>query len=398
VLANSQWTRSQAEASAITSKGVVKTLKYGFPTHVFKPRDKALCREVLGLPPDDFIVLFASVNVSDERKGLSHLFEALNRLQLKNLLPVCIGHAYDHTDLYPGTVTMGYVEDPWRAAMIYAAADVFVGPSLQEAFGQIFIEAAACGTPSVAYPVGGVPDAIQHGVTGRLASQIHPAALADEIQRLYDDAEYRENLGAWARMEVENEWSLRSAYHRFNNVLREVPEHIGFSPPPNIQFQPAKTNGSTPKGGRTFGLMEKGENTVLIGSGFSVPEQLQLRDGTSTTVRWAVGNRCELSVRVAGPESGTIKLLCFNPVQDQYVDVFCNDQHGGTIPVDTRSDFLEPVEITLAHRAGPGDYRFRLEFLKTVREQNGTRDLAMLFMNVQVTADDGSEIRISAAA
>ena len=76
---------------------------------------------------------------------------------------------------------------------------------------QVFIEAAACGTPAIAYPVGGVEEAVVPGVTGLLATEVHPSALADQIEKLYLLPELRKKMAVWGRIEVENEWSYRSS-------------------------------------------------------------------------------------------------------------------------------------------------------------------------------------------
>ena len=384
VMANSEWSKNVAEASAITSKSVLKTLKYGFPTHVFKRRDQSVCREVLGLPQNAFIVLFSSVDVSEERKGLRHLFEALNRLQLENLVPVCVGFASDPSELYPGTISLGYVEDPYRSAMIYSAADVFVGPSLQEAFGQVFVEAAACGTPSIGYPVGGVQEAIVHGVTGLVAESANPTSLAEEIAKLYFDEEYRQKLSVWGRLEVENHWSIRSSYHHFNNLLREVPEHIGFLPPDRIFFDPAKTAGVVAGKSQSFGILDKVESCVSAGVGFADEERLQLLDGTISTGRWCVGSVANLNVRIVGNDKRKLIGRCLNPALNQVVKVYCDGKLMQTIDVETREKFLSPIEICLMPDLAPGEYQIRLEFSSTVKEQNGMRDMAMMFLDIEL--------------
>lgn len=196
-------------------------IRYGFELDVFRPRDRVMCRELLGLPRDAFIILTASASVRDPRKGMEHLAQALARLRLPGVLVAAAGwFGRDEEPPIPGMRAMGYMEDPVRLAMLYSAADLFVGPSLEEAFGQVFVEAAACGTPSVGYPVGGVPEAIADGVSGRVAARVDPEALADAIEELHDDPEAREAMGAWGRLWTENEWSIESAGVRFMRVLR----------------------------------------------------------------------------------------------------------------------------------------------------------------------------------
>ncbi len=200
----------------------VSWLKYGFETDVLKPRDKHLCRELLGLPQDRFIVLSSASSLDDTRKGLSHLAEAMQSLALPDALVVCVGHlAADQAPPIPGMRAMGYMDDPQRLAMLYSACDVFVGPSLEEAFGQVFVEAAACGTPAIGYPIDGVPEAITHGVTGLVAERVDPASLADAIGTLYHDAELRARLSALGPIHVRNEWSMVAAAHRLVELLRD---------------------------------------------------------------------------------------------------------------------------------------------------------------------------------
>ncbi|MGE0481527.1 MAG: glycosyltransferase [Phycisphaerae bacterium] len=224
LLANSAWMANFARHSlagpardpAIAGPAArVEPIRLGVPTDVFRPRDINACRSELDLPLDRFIVLTSGTSAADPRKGIAHLAAALELLNLPDILVVGVGH-FDPGALPPiaGMRAMGYLSDPRQMATLYAAADVFVGPSLQESFGQVFIEAAACGTPAIGYPVGGVPEAIHDGVSGVLATRAEPRALADSIGTLYHDADRRAQLGAWGRMLAENEFSLATAYQR----------------------------------------------------------------------------------------------------------------------------------------------------------------------------------------
>jgi len=64
---------------------------------------------------------------------------------------------------------MGYLQDEYSTALVYNAADVFIAPSLAEAFGYVVMEALSCGTPVVGFNVGGIPDMISHKENGYLA-------------------------------------------------------------------------------------------------------------------------------------------------------------------------------------------------------------------------------------
>ena len=64
---------------------------------------------------------------------------------------------------------------------IYSAADVFVTPSLEENLHNTIMEAMACGTACVGFEVGGIPEMIEHEMTGYVAQAFDPADLAKGI-------------------------------------------------------------------------------------------------------------------------------------------------------------------------------------------------------------------------
>ncbi len=235
IASNSLWTNAQylrtashlnASPQAPISRPV--PIRYGVPLDIFQPRDSAMCRELFGLPKDAFILLFSCSSLADSRKGFKHLLEAIKQLAIPDLVPVAVGNPDGLAKAeIPGLICVGYITDPHQQALLYSAADLFVAPSLEEAFGQVFIEAAACGTPSVAYPLGGVTDAVRDGVSGRLAGEVSPNALAAAIEELYWNPRHRHDLGVWGRIWVENEYSIARSLHSFTFALRQALELTG---------------------------------------------------------------------------------------------------------------------------------------------------------------------------
>jgi glycosyltransferase involved in cell wall biosynthesis len=222
LLTNSEWTRSQVRR-ALGGDGPASRTAQAITLGVgdqFVPVENRTCRQLLGLPDDAFLILLSATSLSDPRKGRDHLLQALSRLKLSDVELVLVGSGED--DVVPGFRVHRFVyqTDPKTLAMIYAACDLFVGPSLEECLGQVFLEAAACGVPSIGYAVGGVPEAVTDGVTGLLAREATPHGLADAILRIHGDAELRSALSIWARLAFENERTLESSYHRLHGVLR----------------------------------------------------------------------------------------------------------------------------------------------------------------------------------
>jgi len=77
--------------------------------------------------------------------------------------------------------------------------DVFVLPSLWEPFGLVIAEAMACGKPVVATTAGGIPEIVDHGVTGLLVPPADAGRLADALLVLLRDVDRRRQMGRAGR-------------------------------------------------------------------------------------------------------------------------------------------------------------------------------------------------------
>ena len=82
---------------------------------------------------------------------------------------------------------------------LYATADLFISGAQDETFGMTFLEAAACGTASVAFNAQSIPEVVVHGVTGLLAPPGDVDALASRAVEILRDAPRRRVLGEAAR-------------------------------------------------------------------------------------------------------------------------------------------------------------------------------------------------------
>jgi glycosyltransferase involved in cell wall biosynthesis/broad specificity phosphatase PhoE len=85
---------------------------------------------------------------------------------------------------------------------VYAAADLYLWPAVNEAYGMAFLEAQAAGLPVVAGRSGGVPAVVADGVSGLLAPPGDAAAFAACVRRLLDDEEERGRMAEAAARRV----------------------------------------------------------------------------------------------------------------------------------------------------------------------------------------------------
>lgn len=80
-----------------------------------------------------------------------------------------------------------------------AKADVLVMPSQFEGFGRVLVEAMACGVPSVAFAVGGVPEVLEHDGQGMLVPAGDVPAMRDVVAELLRDDVLRQRMGESGR-------------------------------------------------------------------------------------------------------------------------------------------------------------------------------------------------------
>ncbi|MBF0523741.1 MAG: glycosyltransferase [Deltaproteobacteria bacterium] len=193
----SHWMADQAMKSGMFSITPV-IIPNGIDTNLFRPYDKRQMRIQLGLPQEEFIVLIASSYLTDERKGGQYALDAINSCQ-RRVFVLTVGNKGDFlTHRLPGrpTKNIGYVRDHARLARYYAAADVFLFPTLVENCPLSLLETMACGTPAVTFRSGGVPELVTHRETGWMVEPKDTTGLTEGLEFCYD---HPETLAEWAR-------------------------------------------------------------------------------------------------------------------------------------------------------------------------------------------------------
>src|SRR6266516_3088820 len=106
-------------------------------------------------------------------------------------------------------------------ARVFAAAYVFVTASLMETYGLTLVEAMGCGTPVVAFRVGGIPEAAPDGQGAILCPPQDGAALIQAITRLRDSPQLRDRLGALAHEIARTRNAASSFANAFAQFYRE---------------------------------------------------------------------------------------------------------------------------------------------------------------------------------
>lgn len=185
----STWLANCARESGLTRDKKIYTIPNIIDEQVFKPFDKRLARGILNMEKDVFTISFGCVaGTTNIFKGWIYLEQALQLifkrypdLKLKILI---FGSDPDQTtvDALPYPVRFfGEINDETTMVILNNASDLFISPTLAENFGQTLLENVMCGTPVVAFNVGGNSDIIEHKVNGYLAEYKSSEDLAAGI-------------------------------------------------------------------------------------------------------------------------------------------------------------------------------------------------------------------------
>ncbi len=227
IVTPSQWLGRCAAQSALFRDNRVEVLANGVDHRRFHPLDRSVARDILGLPADKKIILFgAGSATSDKRKGFHLLVEALKQLETQSdsseYALAVFGALSGDTDFSIETTYLGKLQDEISMALVYAAADVFVAPSIQENLANTVLESMACGTPVVAFDIGGMPDMIEHQSSGFLARGFDTGDLAAGIRWVVSDHDRWRGLSARSRERVVQGFTLEHAATRYLELYSEL--------------------------------------------------------------------------------------------------------------------------------------------------------------------------------
>jgi glycosyltransferase involved in cell wall biosynthesis len=142
--------------------------------------------------------------------------------------PTCLliledGRAFQSLRPKYNVVTPGWI-DGEKLSIALSAADVFLMPSIQEAFGLMAVESMASGTPVVVFEGTALPDVIKAPQGGLAVPAKDSVALAAAIQRLLEDDDLRNKLGQQARQIVEEEYTFPLYVQRHVSVYEDAIE------------------------------------------------------------------------------------------------------------------------------------------------------------------------------
>ncbi|BAY42991.1 group 1 glycosyl transferase [Scytonema sp. HK-05] len=233
IVTPSSWLAKCASSSSLFRDSRIEVIPNGIDTQSYKPINQYVAREILNLPQDKQLILFGSLQTtSEQRKGFHFLQPALQELSKSGwkdrleLVIFGVSKLESPPDFGLKANYLGTFNDDLSLALIYSAADVLVLPSIQDNLPNMVMEAIACGTPCVAFKIGGMPDMIEHHKNGYLAQPFHVEDLAQGIAWVLENPDRYQKLSHRAREKAEKEFTLEIQVLRYLDIYFNLHKEI----------------------------------------------------------------------------------------------------------------------------------------------------------------------------
>jgi len=227
IVCPSKWLAEEAKKSVLLGRFPIEVIPNGIDTDFFHPIAKPNAKTALGISPEKKTILFGGVGVArDQRKGGDLLIEALHNF--KRIYPneeeielLIFGADTTNIDFGFKTTHLGYIDNEMLMRIVYSAADVAIVPSRYENLPTVIMEGMSCGTPVVAFDIGGNSDMIDHKENGYLAIPYETSDLANGIKYCFENNQNR-RLDNNARNKILDNFEIQDITQRYIDLYKSL--------------------------------------------------------------------------------------------------------------------------------------------------------------------------------
>lgn len=231
IVTPSHWLAGVARQSRLFGDRRIEVIPNPIETEIFQPLAKASAKKRLGIPPNAFT--FVAQSSVESRKEFPQLIAAIRRAlrtpRFRKLADagrihfIFFGSQSQPLDAPDIPFThLGWSNKTRQLVTLYSAGDAFILPSLEDNLPNVMLESISCGTPLIAFDVGGMPDVIQPNKTGWLAPVGDFETLAQLLVDCALNPEDCRALQPLCRHEAEAHYSMEVIAQRFLALYREL--------------------------------------------------------------------------------------------------------------------------------------------------------------------------------
>lgn len=207
IIAPSHWMAERAKESALFSSMPISVIPNAVDIKQFHLLPQASARSLLGIAEDGQYILCGADQSREKRKGFVPLrrilTECFDNPALKNTKILWVGDK-PLDSLFDGLplIFLGRLKEE-QMTLAYAAADIFVFPSLEDNLPNMVLEALSCGKPAIAFDIGGIGEIIKNDHQGYLSPLEDEQSMIQNIIFLLSAPAKRQSMSAHCRMLIE---------------------------------------------------------------------------------------------------------------------------------------------------------------------------------------------------
>lgn len=244
IVTPSQWLADCARKSGLFKGLDIRVIPNCLDTESFRPMGKDEMEETVKGTENEAVkqvvgkylsaegsdapcILYGAVNaLTDKIKGLEYLISALKELDAHGFCANLVVFGVEQSDLplsfsHISVDFVGFIHDASVMAVLYNLSDITVVPSQSENLSYVCMESLACGTPVVAFDVGGIPDMVEHKKNGYLAKRGDSGDLAHGIEWCLKNNEDK-SLSANARDKIKKGCSIDVVARQYVSLYNEI--------------------------------------------------------------------------------------------------------------------------------------------------------------------------------
>jgi glycosyltransferase involved in cell wall biosynthesis/MoaA/NifB/PqqE/SkfB family radical SAM enzyme len=233
IVTPSQWLAEVVKKTPVFQDLKLEVIPNSIDTSIYINTPKQTARRLLNLPLDGYYLLFGVENVFEKRKGIHHLISALKyciedpiffqKVTNGEIKVVCFGDPDKWVnDMNIPIIFLGKIKSETELSKVYSIADVFLLPSIEDNLPNMVIEAMSCGTPTIAFNIGGIPEIIQNGVNGCIVDKGSESDYAKMILNLMNNPELCLQMSKNCRTIALNFFSLEIQAKRYFELYKKL--------------------------------------------------------------------------------------------------------------------------------------------------------------------------------
>ena len=183
-IAISDWLKNKAQISSVLKHFKISRIYNNINIRDFNLIDKNSARSTLKISTSKQIILYGAQNPQSKRKGWDIFVETLKKLDKSKYFLLIFGNFWSQEVLDNIGIEykiLGFIDDKKIINAAYSGADIFVAPSIQEAFGKTFAEAMLCEIPVVCFNNTSISEIVDHKINGYVVKNINSDELKDGI-------------------------------------------------------------------------------------------------------------------------------------------------------------------------------------------------------------------------